>query len=124
MEPFNKVLRMLIEQNLDPVLLIFKKKQKLELPSEEQKLTTNPRYTHYCQDKKPIIVKDYTLDRHYYNDVVNNTHLKVLLAVQLSDTLLKSLHGEANKHPGVSKMMQENRQNTIHHRSQTTSTNG
>ena len=48
-----------------------------------------------------------------YNEVGDISHLQVLLRVQLKDTLQNSLHGEAGKHPGVSKLMQEIRQKNV-----------
>ena len=45
MKPFTKVARMLIDQDADPLLLIFKK-HKLGEPFDEQILGTNPRYIH------------------------------------------------------------------------------
>ena len=41
------------------------------------------------------------------NDIGEVSHLQVLLPGQLLKVLLKSLHGTAGKHPGISKMMQE-----------------
>ena len=38
------------------------------------------------------------------------SHLQILQTVLLKDTLVKSLHGEAGKHPAISKMMQEIKQ--------------
>ena len=65
---------------------------------------------HYSRNKKRIIIKDGILNRQYYNDIGEVSHLQVLLPGQLLKVLLQSLHGTAGKHPGISKMMQENRQ--------------
>ena len=64
---------------------------------------------HYSR-KKRIIIKNEILYRQYYNDIGEISHLQVLLPGQLLKVLLRSLHGTAGKHPGISKMMQEIRQ--------------
>ena len=109
MDPFNKVPHILTEQDADPVLLNFKR-QMHGLPFDEQILALNPRYIHYCRNKKHNRIEIDILYRQYYNDVVDINELQVLFPVQLKDTLRKSLHGQAGKHPGISKMMQEYRQ--------------
>ena len=55
-------------------------------------------------------MKDDISYRQSYNDDSDNSHLQVLLTVHIKDTLLTSLHGQAGKHPSVSRMMQEIRQ--------------
>ena len=65
---------------------------------------------HYSRNKKRINMKDDILYRQYYNDIGEVSHLQVLLPGQLLKVSLQSLHGTADKHPGISKMMQENRQ--------------
>ena len=101
--------RILIEQDSDPTLLIFKREM-LGLPFDEQILLNDARYMHYSRNKKRIIIKDDILYRQYCNDIVEVSHLQVLLPGQLLKVLLQSLHGTAGKHPGISKMMQEIRQ--------------
>ena len=49
--------RILIEQNSDPTLLIFKREM-LGLPFDEQILLNDARYMHYSRNKKRIIIKD------------------------------------------------------------------
>ena len=110
MEPFNISSRILIDQNADPVLLNFKG-QMLRLPFDNEILGTIPRCNHYSRNKKHIVMKDDILYRQKYNDVGGVSHLQVLLPVQLKDTLKNSLHGEVGKQPGISKVMQEIRQN-------------
>ena len=64
----------------------------------------------YSRNKKRIIIKNEILCRQYYNDTGEVSHLQVLLPGQLLKVLLQSLPGNAGKHPGISKMMQEIRQ--------------
>ena len=101
--------RLLIEQDSDPFLLIFKREM-LTLQFDEQILINDARYMQYCRNKKRVIIKDDILCRQYYNDLGDVSHLQVLLPGQLLKVLLQSLHGTAGKYPGVSKMMQEIRQ--------------
>ena len=101
--------RILIEQDSDPTLHNFKREM-LGLPFDEQILLNDARYIHYSRNKKRIIIKDDILYRQYYNDIGQVSHLQVLLPGQLLKVLLQSLHGTACKHPGLAKMMQENRQ--------------
>ena len=109
MEPFNKLPRILIEQDADPVLLKFRR-QAPELPFDEKILATNARYLNFCRNKKRIRFKDDILHRQCYTDVGDMSHLQVSLPVQINHTLLNSLLGEACKNPGFSEMMQEIRQ--------------
>ena len=106
---FTKPSRILIEQDSDPRLLNFKR-EILGLPFDEQIFLNDARYMHYSRNKKRIIIIDDILCRQYYNDLGEVSHLQVLLPGQLLKALLKSLHGTAGKHPGISKMMQEVRQ--------------
>ena len=101
--------RILIEQDTDPTLLNFKREM-LGLPFDEQILLNDARYMHYSRNKKRNIIKDDILYRHSYNDIGEVSHLLALLPGQLLKVLLQSLHGTADKHPGISKMMQEIRQ--------------
>ena len=102
--------RIRIEQDSDPTLLNFKREM-LGLPFDEQILLNDARYMHYSRNKKRIIIKDDSLYRQYYNDIGEISYLEVLLPGQLFRVLLRSLHGTAGKHPGISKLMQEIRQN-------------
>ena len=101
--------RILIEQDSDPTLAIIKREM-LGLPIDEQVLLNDARYMHYSRNKKRNIIKDDILCRQYYNDLGEVSHLPVLLPGTLLKVLLQSLHGTAGKHPGISKMMQENSQ--------------
>ena len=101
--------RILIEQDSDPTQLNFKR-ERLGLPFDEQISLNDARYMHYSRNKKRIIIKDDILYRQYYNVIGEVSHLQVFLPGQLLKVLLQSLDGTADKHPGISKMMQEIRQ--------------
>ena len=81
METINKLIRIVIEQDADPMLPNFNK-QCLSLSFDEQILATNPRYTLYSRSKQSIIIKDDNLDRQNYNDVGEISHLQLFLPVQ------------------------------------------
>ena len=104
MEPLNNFQRIIVEQGADPVLLNFKK-EKLGLPSDEQILATYPTYVHYCQKEKRNKIKDDMLCGQKYNDFGDISQLRVLLTMQLKVTLLNTLHGQAGKHLGISRIM-------------------
>ena len=101
--------RILIEQDSDPTLLNLKREM-LGLPFDEPILLNEARYMHYSRNKKRIIIKDEILCRQYYNDIGEVSPLQVLSPGQILKVLIQSLHGTADKHPGISKMMQEIRQ--------------
>ena len=105
----SKPTRIFIEQDSDPTKLNFKR-EVLGLPFDEQILLNDARYMHYSRNKKGIIIIDDILCRQYYNDLGEVSHLQVLLPGQLLKVLLQPLHGTSGKNPGISKMMQENRQ--------------
>ena len=86
-----KPLRILNEQDSDPILLIFKCKM-LGLPFDERIILNDSRYMHYNRNKKRIIIKDDILCRHYYKDLGEVSHLQVLLPGQILKMLLQSLH--------------------------------
>ena len=100
--------RIIIEQDSDPTLLNFKREM-LGLPFDEQVSLKDAGYMQYSRNKRRIIIKDDILCRQYYNDLGEVSHLQVLLPGQLLK-VLQSLHGTADKHPGISKLMQEIRQ--------------
>ena len=101
--------RIHIEQDSDPKLLNFKREM-LRLQFDKQILINDARYVHYSRNQGRIIIKDDMLCRQYYNDLGEVSHIQTVLPGQLLKVLLQSIHGTAGKHPGTSKMMQENRQ--------------
>ena len=109
MGPFNRIPRIRIEQDAEPVLHKVKKHM-LGLRFDEQILATDPRYILYCRDKKGILIKDDISYRHYHNTFRAISHFECILPIQLKDTQLNCLHGQAGKPPGISKMMQDIRQ--------------
>ena len=118
MKPFNKVPRILIEQNAVPALPNFER-QMVELTFEEQILDTSI----IMETKNASYLKTISYVE-YYNDLGDISCLQVLLPVQLEGTLLNTLYGEAGTHHGISKIMQEIRKNTISNQWRTMTANG
>ena len=91
MESFDKIRRLLIEKDENPVLHNVRR----------QNLPTNRKDSHCYRKKHRIIIKNNILYRQYYNDVGHISHLQVIPPVQTENALLNSLHGEAGKLPGI-----------------------
>ena len=121
--PFNKVPCLLIEQAADPVLLNFKILI-LGVPFDEKILAGNFRYSHYYRNRKCIIIKEVILYRQYQHDVIDFSHLQVILPVKCKDTLMNSLCGQTGEHPGISMIMQEGGPKTNFDQWRTTSDDG
>ena len=57
--------------------------------------------------EKRLIVKDGILMRKYYGECGQVTHHQKLFPEHLITELLKAIHGQMRKHPGITKMIQE-----------------
>ena len=68
------------------------------------------RYQHYCRQMDRLSVTDEIITRQYFDETGSVEYNQVLLPKHLVTELLESLHGKANKHPGISKMLIEIRQ--------------
>ena len=96
------------EQDADPIL----KALKLRLLHEEYDkhlLKTEPRGRNLLRHEERIIVKDGVLMRKYYGEDGTITHHQILIPKHIVPELLSTLHGKTNKHPGITKMIQESR---------------
>ena len=96
------------EQDADPIL----KALKLRLLHEEYDkhlLKTEPRGRNLLRHEERIIVKDGVLMRKYYGEDGTVTHYQILIPKHIVPELLSTLHGKMNKHPGITKMIQESR---------------
>ena len=101
--------QIIIEQSKDAVLQQLKAKLLHEEYSENL-LHQDARYRHYANNLERIVLKDEILTRQYFDETGNVKYHQILLPQHLLQELLKSLHGTAHKHPGISKMLQEIRQ--------------
>ena len=94
---------MAIEQQNDVVLhQLLLKLQKEEY--SETILQQDSRYRHYCSQIDRLSVQDDVVIRDYYDETCVQ-YRQALLPKHPVSELLQSLHGKANKHPGISKML-------------------
>ena len=94
--------RIRVEQDVDLVL----KNMKLKIlgqPYDEVLILTDSRYKNYNANEDRIIVKDGLLLRKYFGETGSVKYYKILIPKQLVKEVLRSLHGEVGKHPGVFK---------------------
>ena len=99
-----------VEQNNDVILQQLGLKILNENYSETILLLDN-RYQHYCRQMDRLSVTDEIITRQYFDETGSFKYNQVLLPKHLVPEILEPLHGKANKHPGVSKMLNEVRQN-------------
>ena len=94
--------RIRVEQDVDLVLKNLKLKI-LGQPFDEVLIMTDSRYKHYKTNEDRIILKDGLLYRKYFGETGNVKYYQFLIPKQLVKEVLRSLHGEFGKHPGISK---------------------
>ena len=92
------------EQDADLVLKKLKLKR-LGQPHDDVLLTADKRFKHYKANEDRIILKDGLLLRKYYGDTGSVKYYQILIPKQLVNEVLRSLHGEFGKHPGITKMI-------------------
>ena len=100
---------MAIEQQNDIILQQIRLKIQKEEYSETI-LQQDSRYRLYCRQLDRLSVHEDVIFRDYYDETGNVQFRQALLLKHLTTELLQSLHGTANKHPGISKMLHEIRQ--------------
>ena len=64
-------------------------------------LTTDSRFKHYKANEDRIILKDGLPFRKYYGETGSVECYQILIPKQLVNEVLRSLHGEFGKHPGI-----------------------
>ena len=94
--------RIRVEQDVDLVLKNLKLKI-LGQPHYDVLLTTDRRFKHYKANEDRIILKDGLLFRKYYGETGSVKYYQILIPKQLVNEVLRNLHGEFGKHPGVTK---------------------
>ena len=112
--------QILLEQSKDPILLQLKAKIQKEEYSEDI-LQQDIRYKYYLNNMDRIVLKDEIVTRQYYDEAGQIKYHQILLPKHLVQELLQAIHGTAHRHPGISKMLQEN---TTTPKLQNTSKNG
>ena len=94
--------RIRVEQDADLVL----KNLKLKILGQlhvDVLLTTDSRFRHYKAKEDRIIFKDGLLFRKNYGETGSVKYYQLLIPKQLVNEVLRSLHGEFGKHPGITK---------------------
>ena len=94
--------RIRVEQDADLVLKNLKLKI-LGQPHDNVLLATDRRYTHYKANEDRIILKDGLLFRKYYGETGSVKYYQILIPKQLVNEVLRNLHREFGKHPGITK---------------------
>ena len=94
--------RIRVEQDADLVLRNLKLKI-LGQPHDDALLVTDRRYKHYKANQDRIILKDGLQFRKYYGETGSVKYYQILIPKQLVNELLRNLHGEFGKHPGITK---------------------
>ena len=94
--------RIRVEQYVDLLLKNLKLKI-LGQPFDEVLIMTDPRSKHYKTNEDRIILKDGLLYRKYFGETGSVKYYQILIPKQLVKEVLRSLHGEFGKHPGIFK---------------------
>ena len=94
--------RIRLEQDADLVLKNLKLKL-LGQPHDDVLLTTDRRFKHYKANEDRITLKDGLQFRKYYGETDSVKYYQNLIPKQLVNEVLRSLHGEIGKHPGITK---------------------
>ena len=94
--------RIRVEQDADLVLKNLKLKI-LGQPHDDVLLTKDRRFKHYKTNEDRIILNDGLLLRKYYGDTGHVKYYQILIPKQLVNEVLRSLHGDFGKHPGITK---------------------
>ena len=94
--------RIRVEQDVELVL----KNMKLKIlgqPYDEVLIMTDSRYKSYKANEDRIILKDGLPFRKYFGETGSVKYYQILIPKQLVKEVLRSLHGEFGKHPGIYK---------------------
>ena len=101
--------RIRVEQDADLVL----KNLKLRIlgqPHDNVLLATDRRYKHYKANEDRIILKDGLLFRKYYGETGSVKYYQILIPKQLVNEVLRNLHGDFGKQPGITKTINRYRE--------------
>ena len=96
--------RIRVEQDVDLV----RKNMKLKIlgqPYDEVLMVTDSRYKNYKANEDRINLEDGLLFRKNFGETGNVKYYQILIPKQLVKEVLRSLHGEIGKHPGIFKTL-------------------
>ena len=95
--------RIRVEQDSDLVFKAIKRKR----ICDKHLLQTDPKAKRLLVHENRLIVKDGILMRKYYEECGQVTHHQTLIPEHLIAELLKTIYGQTGKHPGITKMIQQ-----------------
>ena len=98
--------RIRVEQDSNLTFKAIKRKQICE-EYDKHLLQTDPTAKRLLVHESRLIVKDGIHMRKYYGECGQVTHHQILIPEHLIAELLKAIHGQTEKHPGITKMIQE-----------------
>ena len=107
--------RFRVEQDTDMVFEAIKKKL-ICGDYDKHLLQTDLNVKRLLVHENRLIVKDGLLMRKFYGDCGQVTHHQILIPEHLITELLGAIHGQKEKHPGITKMIQECRSKYYHRR--------
>ena len=96
--------RIRVEQDVNLVLRNTKLKI-LGQPYDEVLMMTDSGYKNYTVSQDRIILKDGLSFRKFFGETGSVKFYQILIPKQLVKEVLRSLHGEFGKHPGIFKTM-------------------
>ena len=96
--------RIRVEQDADLVLKNLKLKL-LGQPQNDVLIATDRRFNYYKANEDRIILNDGLLFRKYYGETGSVKYYRILIPKQLVNEVLRNLHGEFGRHPGITKTM-------------------
>ena len=97
------------QQDQDNVLRNYKLRL-LKDTYNEQLLASDPSTARYSAQDSRIILKDGLLYRQYYDHAGKGKFLQILLPEHLVESFILAHHGQAGKHPGIAKVIQQCRE--------------
>ena len=80
-------------------------------PHDEVLMVTNSRYRNYKANEDLIILKDGLLFRKFFGETGNVKYSQILIPKQLVNKVVRCLHGEFEKHPGIAETIIAYREN-------------
>ena len=95
---------MRVEQDVDLVLKNMQP-QILSQPHDEVLMVTDSRYKIYKENEDRIILEDGLLFRKYFGKIGRVNYSQILIPKQSVNEVMRSLHGDFGKHPGISKII-------------------
>ena len=104
--------RIRVEQDFD-VLLKNMKLKILGQPHDEVLMMTDSQYKNYKANEDRMILKYGLLFMKYFGETANVKYYRILIPKQFVKEVLRSLHGEFGKHPGIFKTIVAYKENIV-----------